>query len=82
MKHKLVYTEGCLSFDLSIDEKPISEYSETFKRALVLKIVNEYLKESDLEDILKEYTSSFGSAELKNHCNNCQDNIYTYTVNV
>ena len=79
---KLKYTEGCTCYGLDIDEVSSNNISTDNKKKLCLDLMNRYFTDSDWENELINICQSFGNMEFLFHCEQCNDDVYEYTLEI
>lgn len=80
MEDKIIYTEGCICYSLDINKSSVSKTSIEEKRRICHKIVDQLYDETDLEQLLINAAQEHGKATYISTCDECGDNIFTYTL--
>lgn len=76
---KLVYTEGCMCYDLEIDGKSISKYTIEQKKEIMKHLVD---ITNNIDTMIVDFVNDNGEPKFIRHCNDCGDDIYEYTLEV
>lgn len=82
MKHELVFIQGCTSSTLYIEDKHSSEFSESFKKTLAKKIIDEHMNDDNIDNFLKECAYMFGNSIYLYTCDECGYNVYAHKLEV
>lgn len=79
---KIEYTEGCLAYGLDIDGKPFNELGEAKKREVFNRMVEAILKDFDIQNITIDLLHDYGEYKHLHHCDQCGDDVCSYTIEV
>ena len=79
---KIEYTEGCTCFGLDVDGVPFEDLKEYKKKIILNKVINAILEEFDTQNIIIDLLHDYGEYKYLSHCDECGDNICTYTIEV
>jgi len=78
---KIVYTEGCTCFSLTIDKKDVQDLSEVEIKNTLLKVI-EHLNKDDVIQILQDVAQRVGEYKYVDHCDECNDDICEYSIKI
>lgn len=76
---KLVYIEGCLSYNLEIDGKNLCDLTVEQKKDILKYLID---TAKDIDYMIIDFVENNGKPEFVRHCNDCGDDIYKYTLTV
>lgn len=79
---KLEYTEGCTYYGLDVDGKPFNDLGEVSKVDILHSVVNALCCEYDPQSILVDLLQQYGEYKHLYHCDQCGDDVCTYTINI
>ncbi len=79
---KLEYTEGCTCYSLDVDGKPFNDLGEVSKVDILHSVVNALCCEYDPQNILAELLYQYGEYKHIGHCEQCGDNISSFTLEI
>lgn len=79
---KLEYTEGCICYGLDVDGKPFNDLGEVSKVDILHSVINVLSCEYDPQSILIDLLQQYGEYEHIGHCDECGDNISSYTLEI
>lgn len=80
---EIKYTEGCISYGLTVDGKDTSDCEIKELQDMVHKVTDALNRESDrktLQQFLIDISQIRGEEKYVAHCDECGDNIYEYTL--
>lgn len=79
---KLEYTEGCICYGLDVDGKPFNDLGEVSKVDILHSVVNALCCEYDPQSILIDLLQQYGEFKHVGHCDECGDNISSFTLEI
>lgn len=87
---KLEATEGCMCYSYSIDGVNISDYLDEnsekynpqFLKDVLIKLIESGKCDCMLESIFPYIVTQVGDSEFDFHCDDCGDDVYTYTIDL
>ena len=83
---KLEWTEGCTCYGLDVDEDYFGDLSDEQKKEVRNKLCDWYkereLPDEDLFDFIVWITSRYGEYKHLFHCDQCGDNVCSYTLEI
>lgn len=79
---KLEYTEGCTCYGLDVDGEPFSDLGEVSKVDILHSVVNALCCECDPQNILIDLLRQYGEYKHLFHCDQCGDNVCSYTLEI
>lgn len=83
---KLEYTTGCTVGGLDVDEEDFRDLTATklqeLKDTIIDYLEERKLNQEDLQDLVIWVTERFGTCEHQYHCETCNDDVYTTTLNI
>ena len=79
---KLEYTEGCTYYGLYVDGKPFNNLGEVSKVDILHSVVNALCCECDPQNILIDLLHQYGEYTHLFHCDQCGDNVCSYTLEI
>ena len=79
---KLEYTEGCICYGLDVDGKPFHELGEVSKVDILHSVINVLSCEYDPQSILIDLLQHYGEYKHIGHCDECGDNISSFTLEI
>ena len=82
MKHKIEYTEGCIVTGCTVDDANLSSYKKDYKLKILNHLINNYITECTIDDMIMDICRDYGKIEFEGHCEECGDNIFKYTIEV
>lgn len=79
---KLTYTEGCMAYNLDIDNKKIEDFTLQEQKDILKSLIDEYGDNSTIQNMIIDFLESNGIFKFIRHCYECGDNIYEYTLEI
>lgn len=79
---KLEYTEGCVCYGLDVDGEPFNDLDEAKKREVFNRMVEAILKDYDIQNITIDLLHDYGEYKHIGHCDECGDNISSFTLEI
>lgn len=79
---KLEYTEGCICYGLDVDGEPFNDLNAVEKVALLHSVVTMLSVDYDIQDIMINLLQQYGEYKHLGHCDECGDNISSYTLEI
>lgn len=79
---KIEYTAGCLAYSLNIDGKPFADFDAEEKADISHKLVDAILMDYMAQDIIIDLLYQYGECEHLYHCEQCGDDVYSYTLKI
>lgn len=79
---KLVYTDGCIAYNLNIDDKEIEEFTLQEQKDILKSLIDKHGDNSNIKNMIIDFLELNGDSEFIGHCDECGDNIYKYTLTV
>lgn len=79
---RLKYTEGCTLFSTTINNEEIVNMKIEDIKIILKKLIDREPDLASLQHIFIDLLSSQGDYEYVSHCGECDDDIYTYTLNI
>lgn len=78
---KVVLTEGCVVNGITVDGKDFNDYEISERKEILHKIIDS-LDNSYLQNILYSACQYAGTYKYKYHCEECGDDVRTYTLKI
>lgn len=79
---KLEYTEGCICHGLDVDGKPFNNFDVEEKIEILNKLIDTILMDYMVQDVVTELLYQYGEYKHLFHCEECGDNVCSYTLNI
>lgn len=79
---KLEYTEGCTVTGLDVDGEPFNDLNAVEKVALLHSVVTMLSVDYDIQNIMIDLLRQYGEYEHLYHCDQCGDNVCSYTLEI
>lgn len=79
---KLEYTEGCICYGLDVDGKPFNNFDVEEKRKILDKLIDAILMDYMMQDVVIELLHQYGEYKHIGHCDECGDNISSFTLDI
>lgn len=79
---KLEYTEGCVCYGLDVDGEPFNDLDEAKKREVFNRMVEAILKDYDIQNITTNLLHDYGEYKHLFYCEQCGDNVCSYTLEI
>ena len=79
---KLTYTEGCMAYNLDIDNKEIEDFTLQDKKNILKSLIDKYGDNSTIQNMIIDFLELNGIPKFIGHCDECGDNIYEYTLEI
>lgn len=77
---EIEYTEGCVCYGLDVDGKPFNELGEVSKVDILHSVVNSLCCEYEPQNILIDLLRQYGEYEHHYHCDQCGDDVCSFTL--
>lgn len=79
---KLTYTEGCMAYNLDIDNKKIEDFTLQEQKDILKSLIDEYGDNSTIQNMIMDFLELNGIPKFIYHCDECGDNVYEYTLEI
>lgn len=79
---KLTYTEGCMAYNLDIDNKEIEDFTLQDQKNILKSLIDKYGNNSTIQNMIIDFLELNGIPKFIGHCDECGDNIYEYTLEI
>ena len=79
---KLTYTEGCMAYNLDIDNKEIEDFTLQEQKDILKSLIDKYGNNSSIQDMIIDFLELNGIPKFIGHCDDCGDNVYEYTLEI
>lgn len=79
---KLTYTEGCMAYNLDIDNKKIEDFTLQEQKDILKYLIDKYGNNSSIQDMIITFLSMNAIPEFTGHCGDCGDDVYEYTLEI
>lgn len=79
---KLTYTEGCMAYNLDIDNKEIKDFTLQDQKNILKSLIDKYGDNSTIQNMIIDFLELNGTPKFISHCDECGDNIYEYTLEI
>lgn len=79
---KLTYTEGCMAYNLDIDNKEIEDFTLQDQKNILKSLIDKYGDNSTIQNMIIDFLELNGIPKFIGHCDECGDNIYEYTLEI
>lgn len=79
---KLTYTEGCTTYNLSIDGKCAEDLTVDEKKEIMKSLIDKYEDICDFKNMIIDFLEMNAEPEFKYHCDQCGDSVYEYTLEI
>lgn len=79
---KLTYTEGCMAYNLDIDNKKIEDFTLQEQKDILKSLIDKYGDNSTIQNMIMDFPEFNGISKFIGHCDDCGDNIYEYTLEI
>jgi hypothetical protein len=79
---KLEWTEGCICYGLDVDGKPFKDFDVEEKINILNKLIDTILMDYMVQDVVIELLHQYGEYKHIGHCDECGDNISSFTLEI
>lgn len=79
---KLEYTEGCICYGLDVDGEPFNNLEHDKKIEVFDRIFEHLDEEYGLNTMLVDILQHYGEYKHIGHCDECGDNISSFTLEI
>lgn len=79
---KLTYTDGCMAYNLDIDDKKIEDFTLQEQKDILKSLIDKYGDNSNIQNMIIDFLESNGDSEFIGHCDECGDDVYEYTLEI
>lgn len=79
---KLTYTDGCIAYNLDIDNKKIEDFTLQEQKDIFKSLIDKYGDNSTIQNMIIDFLELNGNAEFIGHCDECGDDVYEYTLTI
>lgn len=79
---KLTYTEGCMAYNLDIDNKELENFTLQDQKNILKSLIDKYGDNSTIQNMIIDFLELNGIPKFIGHCDECGDNIYEYTLEI
>lgn len=79
---KLTYTEGCMAYNLDIDNKEIEDFTLQDQKNILKSLIDKYGNNSTIQNMIIDFLELNGIPKFIGHCDECGDDIYEYTLEI
>lgn len=79
---KLEYTEGCVCYGLDVDGEPFNNLDHDKKIEVFDRIFEHLDEEYGLNTMLVDILQHYGEYKHIGHCDECGDNISSFTLEI
>lgn len=79
---KLTYTEGCMAYNLDIDNKEIEDFTLQDQKNILKSLIDKYGNNSTIQNMIIDFLELNGIPKFIGHCDECGDNVYEYTLEI
>jgi hypothetical protein len=79
---KLEYTEGCICYSLDVDGEPFNNLDHDKKIEVFDRIFEHLDEEYGLNTMLVDILQQYGEYKHIGHCDECGDNISSFTLEI
>lgn len=79
---KLTYTEGCMAYNLDIDNKEIEDFTLQEQKDILKSLIDKYGNNSTIQNMIIDFLELNGTSKFIYHCDECGDNVYEYTLEI
>jgi hypothetical protein len=79
---KLEYTEGCICYGLDVDGEPFNNLDHDKKIEVFDRIFEHLDEEYGLNTMLVDILQHYGEYKHIGHCDECGDNISSFTLEI
>lgn len=79
---KLTYTEGCMAYNLDIDDKEIDDFTLQEQKDILKSLIDKYGDNSAIQNMIMDFLELNGIPKFIGHCDDCGDNVYEYTLEI
>lgn len=79
---KIEYTEGCVCYGLDVDGEPFNNLDHDKKIEVFDRIFEHLDEEYGLNTMLVDILQHYGEYKHIGHCDECGDNISSYTLEI
>lgn len=79
---KLTYTDGCMAYNLDIDNKKIEDFTLQEQKDIFKSLIDKYGDNATIQNMIIDFLESNADPEFIGHCDDCGDDIYKYTLTV
>ena len=79
---KLTYTDGCMAYNLDIDDKKIEDFTLQEQKDILKSLIDKYGDNSNIQNMIIDFLESNAYPEFISHCDDCGDDVYEYTLEI
>lgn len=79
---KLTYTDGCMAYNLDIDNKKIEDFTLQEQKDILKSLIDKHGDNSTIQNMIIDFLELSGIPEFIGHCNDCGDDVYEYTLEI
>lgn len=79
---KLTYTEGCMAYNLDIDNKEIEDFTLQEQKNILKSLIDKHGNNSTIQNMIIDFLGLNGIPKFIGHCDDCGDNVYEYTLEI
>lgn len=79
---KLEYIEGCICYDLCVDGEPFNSLDHDKKIEVFDRIFEHIAEEYGFNTMLVDILQHYGEYKHIGHCDECGDNISSFTLEI
>lgn len=79
---KLTYTEGCMAYNLDIDNRKIEDFTLQEQKDILKSLIDEYGDNSTIQNMIIDFLELSGIPEFIGHCGDCGDDVHEYTLEI
>ena len=79
---KLTYTEGCMAYNLDIDNKKIEDFTLQEQKDILKSLIDKHGDNSTTQNMIIDFLELNGIPEFIGHCDDCGDDVYEYTLEI
>ena len=79
---KIEYTEGCICYGLDVDGEPFNNLDHDKKIEVFDRIFEHLDEEYGLNTMLVDILQQYGEYKHIGHCDECGDNISSFTLEI
>lgn len=79
---KLTYTDGCIAYNLDIDDKEIEDFTLQEQKDILKSLIDKYGDSPNIKNMIIDFLELNAYPEFISHCDECGDDIYKYTLTV
>lgn len=79
---KLTYTDGCMAYNLDIDNRKIEDFTLQEQKDILKSLIDKYSDICDLKNMIIDFLEMNAEPKFLFHCDECGDNVYEYTMEI